>query len=173
MEGKLFPGFFRNIFRKRFGSESFIILDIGTFSVKALYIERKKSEVSTIAFSNKQHVGGDISADGSFNVSGITTTCRAALGEVRVKAAKGKNFTNRVFLGIGGGFVYGKTLTQTYIREHPQKEIDYGELNNIIQKVQQRNYEQIRKYFKKETGRSELTFFHIQILLRYQGILYL
>lgn len=187
MGGIKIPRFFKKIFSNRFRSESFIVLDIGTFSVKALYVEAGKrkprsprlreseaghreksakqveSETSglseggkVVALSNKQHVSGDMHADGSFNVEGITNTCRAALSELKEGMGKGGHFTNKVVLGVGGGFVFGRTLTQTYIRERPQEEIDEGELSNIVQKVQQRNYDQIRKDFKKDTGRSEL-----------------
>jgi cell division protein FtsA len=111
-------------------------------------VETKGEQVNT-SYSDKRHASGDISSDGSFNISGITNTCRSALADLPRSSKK-------TVLGIGGGFVYGKTLTQTYIREQPHKEIEESELANIIQKVQQRNFEQIRRDFKRETGRSEL-----------------
>jgi len=149
MGGKVFPKFFSNIFSKRFKSESFVVLDIGTYSIKALYVESKGESTNVLKYADRRHAGGDISPDGSFNISGITNTCRSVLAEMPHVAKK-------IVLGIGGGFVYGKTLTQSYIREQPHKEIEESEFANIIQKVQQRNFEQIRRDFKRETGRSEL-----------------
>jgi len=157
--GKVFPGFLKSVFHKRFKSEMFVVLDIGTFGAKALYIEGKGETGEVTAYANKQYVGGDINPDGSFNVSGIINTCRSALDELKQSSfnlKKGGHFTKKTVIGIGGGFVYGKTLTQSYIREQPHIEIDEAEFTNIIQKVQQRNYEQIRRDFKRDTGRSEL-----------------
>lgn len=153
----LFSDFLRNISLNRFRSESFIVLDIGTFSVKGLYGEVKSSELVISAFSNREYIGaGDINIDGSFNSEGITNTCRAVLTELKKSVTRRRRFTNKVVLGIGGGFVRGKTLTQSYIRDYPSEELGEGEFSNIVQKMQQRNYEQIRRDFKRETGRSEL-----------------
>lgn len=159
MGGKLFfSDFLRNIVYARKKRESFIVLDIGTFGVKGLYVDAtdQKDGEKIIASSNRFHVGSDINADGSFNVEGITNTCRAVLNDVRLRIGKRARFSKDVILGVGGGFVFGKTLTQTFIRESPHAEIDESELANIIQKVQQRSYEQIRRDFKRDTGRSEL-----------------
>lgn len=159
---RLFSDFLRSISLNRFRSESFIVLDIGTFSVKSLYGEVKSSGLEILAFSNKEFVGaGDINIDGSFNSEGVTNTCRAILTELKKSITRRRRFTNKVVLGIGGGFVHGKTLTQSYIRDYPNEEISEGEFSNIVQRVQQRNYEQIRRDFKRETGRSELEVYLI------------
>lgn len=142
---------FRGIFTKRFRSETFIVLDIGTFSVKALYISGEEVK----KFSKRRYRGGDVMG-GGINKEGVLNACRFVLGELKRSISGRGRFTNKVILGMGGGFVYGKTLTQSYIRDNPGEEISEGEFSNIIQKVQQRNYEQIRRDFKKETGRSEL-----------------
>ena len=159
MGGKiLFPDFFARILPSRLRRESFIVLDIGTFGVKALAVEIKKGDGrgSVIAASSRYHVGSDINSDGTFNLEGISSTSRAVLNELRRLCAPKSGAIKDVLLGVGGGFVLGKTLIQTYIRENPQDEIDERELANIIQKVQQRNYEQIRRDYHKDTGRSEL-----------------
>lgn len=159
MGGRLaFSGFFKKILFKHAGRECFIVFDIGTFSVKALYIEVDRSNINgrVIMSSSRYHIGGDINIDGTFNISGISNTCRATLNELRGKLGRRARFTNNVVVGVGGGFIFGKTLLQTYIREQPHTEINEGELANIIQKIQQRNYEQIRREFKKDTGKSEL-----------------
>lgn len=158
----LFSDFFKNVFLKRFRSESFIVLDIGTFSVKGLYGEAKSSGLEIMAFASREYSGaGDINIDGSFNSEGVTHTCRAVLEELKKSSKRRRRFTNKVVLGIGGGFVHGKTLTQSYIRDNPSEELSEGEFSNIVQRVQQRNYEQIRRDFKKETGRSELEVYLI------------
>jgi cell division ATPase FtsA len=151
------PRFLHGIFKNRFRSESFIVLDIGTFSVKGLYAEAKSSGIEIISYAIREYAGaGDINTDGSFNSGGITHTCRAVLDALKKSGKRRRRFTSKVVLGIGGGFVHGKTLTQGYIRDNPGEELGEGEFSNIVQRVQQRNYEQIRRDFKKETGRSEL-----------------
>lgn len=153
-----FPDFLARLLPSRLRRELFLVLDIGTFSVKALVAEIEKGgkSVRVLAVSSRQHVGSDINADGTFNIDGITNTTRAVINELcRIIGPKTKAVKNTM-LGIGGGFVFGKTLTQTYIRENSLEEIDERELANIIQKIQQRNYEQIRRDFRRDTGRSEL-----------------
>ncbi|MFY9457324.1 MAG: cell division FtsA domain-containing protein [Candidatus Spechtbacterales bacterium] len=157
----LFSDFFRNISLNRFIGEPFLVFDIGTFSVKSLHVEAKSGAAKVVSFSNTQYASGDINADGSFNVPGITNACRSCLEELKSHVSYGRRFTNKVVLGIGGGFVHGKTLTQSYIRDYPNEELSEGEFSNIVQKVQQRNYEQIRRDFKRETGRSELEVYLI------------
>lgn len=158
--------FLPRAFFRRFGSETFLVLDIGTFSVKGLVGERKKDDNSIIARSARDHVGGDMNADGSLNVSGITSTVRQVLHDLRHGESSKRLTLKKVVLGIGGGFVYGKTLHQTYIRDNPEDEIDAREFVNIIQKCQQRSFEQIRKFFHRETERSELEVKIIQAVIQ-------
>jgi cell division protein FtsA len=112
------------------------------------------------------HAQGDITSDGSLNVPGITETCRLALDHLRSAQGIRRHLPKKAVLGIGGGFVYGKTLDQTYIRELPDEHIDEREIRNIIQKVQQRSFEQIRKYFRRETARSELEVYIINAAIQ-------
>ncbi|MBI1888513.1 MAG: hypothetical protein HYS15_01065 [Candidatus Spechtbacteria bacterium] len=166
MEGITISAFFRHILPRRFRSELVLVLDIGTFSVKALIGERKKEGYSIISRSVREYVGGEMNADGSLNVSGITHTVRQALGDLKHSENKRRLAPKKLVLGIGGGFVYGKTLLQTYIRDNPETEIDAREFVNIIQKCEQRSFEQIRKFFHRETERSELEVRIIQAVIQ-------
>ena len=157
MGKKDIPRILRNVLTKRFRGEHFIVLDIGTYNVKGLYVAGGE----VVAFANKQYTNGSMNKDGGINERGIATTCRFVLKELRESTTRIGRFTNKVVLGMGGGFVYGKTLTQTYIRDYPNEELTEGEFGNIVQKVQQRNYEQIRRDFKQDTGRSELDVYLI------------
>ncbi len=159
MGGRIpFGDFLTKFLPIRLRRDTFIVLDVGTFSVKGLVVEIEKGEKSgrVIASSNRYHVGGDMNSDGSFNIEGVIATSRSVINELRRQVGPKAGMIKDTVLGIGGGFVLGKTLAQTYIRESPQEEIDARELDNIIQKVQQRNFEQIRRDFHKDTGRSEL-----------------
>ncbi|OGZ58250.1 MAG: hypothetical protein A3B96_03485 [Candidatus Spechtbacteria bacterium RIFCSPHIGHO2_02_FULL_43_15b] len=143
-------------FLKRFGSESFIILDIGTFSVKAMVVEIHGDSAQMSGYSKKNHAGWDMNSNQGFDPSKIAETCDFTLKDLKKKSGRKFRSSDKVVLGIGGGFMYGKTIPQSYIRENPGKEIDNVEFINILQKIQQRNFEAIRRDFKKETGRSEL-----------------
>lgn len=156
MGGISLPGFLTHIFLRRFGSEEFFVLDIGTFSVKALYITKSKDRCEIWAHSLLEYTGGDITSEGNINKAGIVHACALALTELKKSVRKRGGFSRKVVLGIGGGFVHGKTMSHNYIRERPADEIDKAELANIIQRVEQRAYEQVRRHFRKETARSEL-----------------
>lgn len=137
----------------RFKSMFFLVLDAGTYGVKALCVERRGKKISVLGNSSKQYIT-DIYTDDGINPNAILTASRGAMRELSRRF--GKRLPKKVILGIGGGVLHGRTLTQNYIRDNASYEIDEGEFSNIIQKVQQRIYEQIRRDFAKETSRSEL-----------------
>jgi len=157
MGGTSLASFLSHTLLRRFVSDDFIVLDIGTFSVKALYARKSSgNECQILAHTLHKYTGGDITSEGHINRDGILHTCQLSLRDLkRIVGARG-GFSKKVILGIGGGFVHGKTMSHNYIRERPKDEIDEAELANIIQRVEQRAYEQVRKYFRKETARSEL-----------------
>jgi len=163
--GGIFSVFFSRLPFIRFKSESFLVLDIGTFSVKALYAEKKGSGVKIKAYANEPYVT-DVHTEEGLDVGSVINACRRALKLLKSASGRNRGFPKKAVLGIGGGFIYGKTLTQNYIRENPREEIDAGDFTNIIQKVQQRIYEQIRKDFSKDTARSELDVYLINASLQ-------
>lgn len=146
------PRDFGNIFRRRLASGRFLVFDIGTFGVKALNMLGEEVR----GFASRKYSESDLGSEGAINEKTIRESCRFALNDLRARSGRGAGKPQKVILGIGGGFVHGKTMTQSCIRDHPEEELSEGEFSNIIQKVQQRNFEQIRRDFKKETGRSEL-----------------
>lgn len=157
MGGISLLGFLGHTVSRRFASDDFIVLDMGTFSVKALYVTRSgNSKYEILAHSLRKYTGGDITSEGNINKDGILHACQLALEDLKNKVVTRVRFSKKVILGIGGGFVHGKTMNHNYIRERPEEEIDVAELSNIIQRVELRAYEQVRRYFRKETGRSEL-----------------
>lgn len=156
MGGISLSNFLRHTLLRRFVSDDFIVLDIGTFSVKALYATKSNKQYKILAHTLRKYTGGDITSEGNINRDGILHTCQLSLKDLKRAVGARGGFSKKVILGIGGGFVHGKTMSHNYIRERPKEEIDERELANIIQRVQQRAYEQVRRYFRKETARSEL-----------------
>ena len=141
---------------RRFASDDFIVLDIGTFSVKTLYVTKSNEQYKILSHSLRKYTGSDITSEGHINSDGILHACQLSLKDLKKAVGARRGFSKKVILGIGGGFVHGMTMSHNYIRERPKEEIDVAELANIIQRVQQRAYEQVRRYFRKETARSEL-----------------
>jgi len=86
---------FGKISLKRLKGESFVVLDVGTFSVKALHIEARNDHHEIAARAFKPHVASDINADGSFNASGITNTCREVLSQLREANGKTQAFPKK------------------------------------------------------------------------------
>ena len=158
MMGGISLGFVKTLFFSRFAGGSFLVLDIGTFSVKLLCVERKDKNVRIEGGVSKPYISEIYTEDG-LNSDVILSTCRKALKELSANLKK--SLPKKVILGVGGGFLHGSTSTQNYIRDNASVEIDTGEFANIIQKVQQRIYEQIRRDFSRETARSELEVYLI------------
>jgi len=157
MGGISLLSFFSHTLLRRFVSDDFIVLDIGTFSVKALYVARSgDNQYQILAHTLRKYTESDITSEGHINRDGILHTCQLSLKDLKDRVGARGGFSKKVILGIGGGFVHGKTMNHNYIRERDEEEIDAAELANIIQRVQQRAYEQVRRYFRKETARSEL-----------------
>lgn len=137
----------------RFSGGSFLVLDIGTYSAKALLISKTGKDFAVAGYSAKPYIS-DIYTDEGIDASVILSASRGAIRDL--SGGFRHRLPKKVILGIGGGFLHGKTLTQNYIRDNASEEIEEGEFSNIIQKVQQRIYEQIRRDFARETARSEL-----------------
>ena len=59
-------------------------------------------------------------------------------------------------MGIAGELVKGTTTTVHYERSQPEVRIDFPELKNIIQKVQWKAFDRIKKQLAWETGQNEI-----------------
>lgn len=132
-------------------SNNFItVFDLGTFSIKALLVEVKdgKSIVHAVC---EEHYG----LDGFGDVKDASRRVIASL-----KRASGITPKN-VIVGLSGSSVFGKNYSQFYARENPHSEIDVPELKHLLQNVEQRAYESLRKDFARETGLSEIEVYII------------
>lgn len=134
----------RRDLKKRRG-KNLIVLDIGSQFLKALFLEIDKEEKKGILRSwAKEEVSDDLER--------IYSICQEAIKKVEKKAGiKGE----QLFLGIGGIYVKGISTTLCYKRENPNQKIDLSELKYLVQKVQWKALDKIRKIFNLETGFSE------------------
>lgn len=125
--------------------KNLVVLDIGTEFLKALFLEVDKKEEKGILRSwVRDRVVDDLDK--------LYSVCQKAIRKVEKKAGIK---AEQVFLGIGGEIVKGTSATFCYKREKPSQKIDLPELKYLVQKVQRKVFDKIRKTFALETGLPE------------------
>ncbi len=131
-------------------------LDIGTEVVKALVfkldIQNKKGIV--IGVGRVRQKIGNMQSGAVSDIGGVVAVAREAI-EMAKKKAGVKNIKYAI-VGIAGELVKGTTTTVHYERARSDLKIGLPELNNIIQKVQQKAYERISEQIAWETGQSNI-----------------
>lgn len=130
---------------KKIGAKNLIVLDIGTEFLKALFLEVNEEEERGILRTwVKEKVGDDLEK--------LYPVCQKAVNKLEKKVGiKGK----QLFLGIGGEAVKGTSTVFSYKREDPGQKINLPELRYLVQKVQWKAFNNIRKAFALETGLPE------------------
>jgi len=148
-------GIFNKIFSSKKEGNYVLALDIGTEYVKSLIFEVRAEEGKgyVIGVGIKKQKLGDMQSGAVTDIAGVYDACEKAIVEAEEMA---KVSPSQVILGIAGELVKGKTTTVHYERSKPQSKIDISELKNIIQKVQWKAFDKVRKELSWETGFSEL-----------------
>ena len=146
------------IFSKIFGQDRLsnyaLALDIGTEVVKALIFKiDQEGQGHVLGVGRQQQKLGDMQSGAVTDIGGVVKACRKAISEARKTA---NIQPEQVILGIAGELVKGKTITIHYERLRPKNKIDFSELKNIIQKVQWKAFDKVRRELSWETGLSEL-----------------
>ncbi|MBI2462993.1 MAG: hypothetical protein HYV65_02035 [Candidatus Spechtbacteria bacterium] len=133
------------------GKKEFItVFDLGTFSIKALLVEIGDGK-AVVRAACEEHYGPDGFGD-----------IKDARQKVFAELKRISGITpNHIFVGLSGSSVFGKNFSQFYARENPHSEIDVPELKHLLQNVEQRAYESLRKDFARETGLSEIEVYII------------
>ncbi len=140
--------FWRN--EKSGGGESFLALDIGTEQIKALVfgIEENKIVVKHKIIekqSPKSITGGTIS-----DIGEIIKTCKKI---ARESEKIGKSKISKAVIGIAGESIRGSIEKICFERENAEKDISLPEIENIIQKIQWKAFDKLRKDFLDDAGR--------------------
>lgn len=149
--------FAKNLFsKKRRNSDYVLALDIGTAFVKALVFkvddEIKKGVVLGVG-KVRQKVG-NMNSGAVSDIAGVIEVCEQAIAQAE-SMAKIEN-VEQTIMGIAGEFVKGTTTTVHYERTRPEVRIDLPELKNIIQKVQWKAFDRIRRQLAWEVGHNEI-----------------
>jgi len=149
------------IFRKilgygRMSSDYMLSLDIGTEVVKALIfkIDEESEKGVVVGVGRARQRLSDMQKGAVSDISGVIENCQKAIDLAKNMAKVRK--VEKTVIGIAGELVKGTTTTVHYERIKPEMKIDLPELKNIIQKVQWKAFDRIRKQLAWETGHSEI-----------------
>ncbi len=149
-------GIFSKIIKRAGNSEKMLALDIGTELVKALIFEThsKEGKVVVVGVGKKPQKRGNMQSGAVSDINGVIITCREAIKEALSQANIKK--IRKAIIGIAGELVKGTTTTVHYERSHSETKIDQKELKRIIEKVQLKALERIKKQLSWETGQDDI-----------------
>ncbi|MBP6929618.1 MAG: pilus assembly protein PilM [Candidatus Moranbacteria bacterium] len=133
-----------------------LALDIGTEVVKALILRIEKNERRGVVIGVGKVVQklGNMQSGAVSNISGVIESSRQAI--VLAKEKAGIKNVEKSIIGIAGELVKGTTTTVHYERVNPEMHIGVPELKMIIQKVQEKAYERIKRQLSWEMGKDDI-----------------
>ncbi len=143
----------RPINRRKKSDDYIVALDIGTEYVKALVAKIEGDDVKIVGVGRSRQELGDMYAGAIADISGVVKNCEEALIEAETQAGLQ---AKRVVIGIAGELVKGVTNTIRYRRPQPDKPLDSGEMEFIIEKVQERAHNKAQKQIALETGNDDV-----------------
>ncbi len=141
-----------------FGSDKkvYLALDIGTEVVKALVfrIDRETKRAEVIGVGRTRQKIGNMQNGAVSDIAGVVASSREAIALAKKKA--GVKEVRKSIIGIAGELVKGTTTTVHYDRVNPTIHIGMQELRMIIEKVQEKAFERIKRQLAWETGQDDI-----------------
>lgn len=132
----------------------YVALDVGTEFVKALVFKIGEGGKAHVVGVGKQRQRlGDMQGGAVTDIGGVVENCAKALDMAEEMAGA---IADSCVIGIAGELVKGITTTVHYERLKPNIKIDYDELKNIVNKIQWRVFDEVRKQLAWETGHDEI-----------------
>lgn len=132
----------------------YVALDIGTEFVKALVFKiGENGKAHVVGVGRQRQRLGDMQGGAVTDISGVVENCAKALDQAEEMAGR---VAESCVIGIAGELVKGVTTTVHYERLKPNLKIDYNELKNIVNKIQWRVFDDVRKQLAWETGHEEI-----------------
>jgi len=137
-------------------SDLILALDIGTEVVKALIfrVDKEKKHGVVIGVGRVSQKMGNMQSGAVSDISGVIKSSREAIALAKEKAGVRK--IEKSIIGIAGELVKGTTTTVHYERVNPEIHIGISELKMIIQKVQEKAYQRIKRQLAWETGQDDI-----------------
>lgn len=140
--------------RKNANTNDYIVaLDVGTEFVKALIARLDDDKLDIVGVGRKRQDTSDMHSGAIADISGVVRNCEEALSEAEDQAGLQ---AKRVVIGIAGELVKGVTNTIRYRRPQPDRPLDVGEMEFIIEKVQERSQGKAQKQIALETGNQDV-----------------
>jgi len=148
-------------FLKRGKKEDFLVLDIGTETVKALIFEKIGEKNTLLTASLEYFDDFDLFDNKNFEVEIIKKTISRAIQNLKVKELPGN-----VFLGLPAIILKGKILFQSFRREKRKEPINNKEAESIFQEVFKKTKRIISQQVTEESGilPKEIHFISLKIL---------
>lgn len=129
-------------------------LDIGTEFVKALVFKiGEGGKAHVVGVGRQRQRLGDMQGGTVTDIGGVVENCAKAMDMAEEMAGA---IASSCIVGIAGELVKGITTTVHYERLKPNLKIDYSELKNIVNKIQWRVFDEVRKQLAWETGHEEI-----------------
>lgn len=145
---------FEKISKKEPKIPHYVALDIGTEFVKALVFKIGEGGKAHVVGAGRQRQRlGDMQGGTVTDIGGVVENCAKALDQAEEMAGA---IADSCVIGIAGELVKGITTTVHYERLKPNMKIDYNELKNIVNKIQWRVFDEVRKQLAWETGHEEI-----------------
>ncbi|MEP7162966.1 MAG: cell division FtsA domain-containing protein [Candidatus Moraniibacteriota bacterium] len=137
-------------------SDLLLALDIGTEVVKALIfrVDKENRRGIVVGVGRTRQKAGNMQSGAVSDINGVIASAREAVEIARKRA--GIKRIEKSIIGIAGELVKGTTTTVHYERVNPEIKIGMPELKMIIDKVQEKAYERIKKQLAWETGQEEI-----------------
>lgn len=134
----------------------FLALDIGTEVVKALIfrVDAEEKNAVVIGVGRVPQKVGNMQSGAVTDIGGVIESARQAIALAKEKA--GVKRVEKSIIGIAGELVKGTTTTVHYERVNPEMRMGIPELRMIIQKVQEKAYQRIKRQLSWETGQEEI-----------------
>ncbi|MBQ6130100.1 rod shape-determining protein [Candidatus Saccharibacteria bacterium] len=127
-----------------------LALDIGSSFVKCILarpLEYSKKGITDgklrlLGFSKAPQAPGNMQNGGIANISGVVSTCEAALSELEEKTGER---AKSVVVGLSGELVKSSVSTIRYRRDSPKKPMTETELRELLEKIEARSKEKALK----------------------------
>lgn len=144
------------LFSKIFGrgiikEEQFLVLDIGSQTIKAILFSVSKGRGRIIGAAKvvrrEAKPGEEILSDPAELILNCGRAIRLAAGELPADV--------KTIIGVSGAALRGEVTKMSFVREDQKTKIDLLEIKNVLQKIQWRAYEKIKRKLSLEAGYPE------------------
>lgn len=132
------------------GDDDYIVaLDIGTENVKALIGKINDDNVDIIGVGRAHQGLSDMQSGAIADIGAVAANCNSALSQAEEQAGVSPR---AVVVGLAGELVKGTTTTVRVRREDGKEPLTLAEVEQIIEKVQERSKKQSAQKIKQELG---------------------